>query len=174
MAGASLTITVNDAAVTAALRALAQAIARPRAVMAEIGQSLKTSTQERFRREIDPDGNAWKPSRRKAEGSPRPTLTLNGYLRGSITRRATDDSAVIGTNVIYAATHQFGGTITPKKPGGRLVFTTYRGDTIFAKAVTIPARPFLGLSADDRVEIREIVADAIARAVRRQAGGPRA
>jgi phage gpG-like protein len=70
----------------------------------------------------------------------------------------------VGTNVIYAAIHQFGGTIRPKskralrfRMGGRL-FTLSK--------VSIPARPFLGLTPADRAEIAAIFADFQARALR--------
>jgi phage virion morphogenesis protein len=166
MAGASLTISWREEAVVAALRDLAATLKHPKRVMADIGRSLRASTLERFRTERDPDDRAWIPSRRRAEGSPRPTLTLSARLRSSISSRATDSEVRIGTNVIYAATHQFGGTIRPKTAKA-LVFALPSGQWVQAKAVTIPARPFLGVSADDRQEIVAIVRDAVAKATQR-------
>lgn len=163
MAGASLTISWREEAVIAALRALTAAIAHPKRVLINIGRSLRTSTIERFRTERDPAGKAWIPSRRRAEGSPRPTLTLSSRLRNSISSRATDADVRIGTNVGYAAIDQFGGTIRPKAAKA-LVFALPGGQWVTAKSVTIPRREFLGVSAEDRQEIIEIVRDAVARA----------
>lgn len=170
MAGASLTITANDAPVVAVLRELAAAIARPRRILANIGRSLRTSTLERFRTETDPDGEAWIPSIRRREGSPRPTLTLSSRLRDSIATKATDHEVRIGTNVRYGAIHQFGGTIKPKSARA-LQFTLPNGRWVTAQSVTIPARPYLGVSADDRAEIVAIVRDAVARATAAGSGG---
>ena len=52
-----------------------------------------------------------------------------------------------------AAVHQFGGTIKPKS--GKLL--AFRGHV--AKSVTIPARPYLGLSDADQNELVERTLD---------------
>ena len=66
--------------------------------------------------------------------------------------------AAVGTNTIYAATHQFGAedrTIRAKK-GKYLRFQTGNGwVTVEKVTVNIPARPFLGISEEDQKEIRE-------------------
>jgi phage gpG-like protein len=72
---------------------------------------------------------------------------------------------VVGTNAPYAGVHQRGATIRAK-PGKRLAFRIGRA-TIFARSVTIPARPFLGVSQEDREEIVEIFRDHIRRATAR-------
>ena len=57
----------------------------------------------------------------------------------------------VGTNVIYAAIQEFGGTITPKN-GPFLVFMI-DGELVFARQVTIPARPYMRPGFDEsRVE----------------------
>lgn len=48
----------------------------------------------------------------------------------------------VSVNKIYGAMHQWGGTIVPKQQGGVLAFSI-GGKKVFAKRVTIPARPFL-------------------------------
>jgi phage virion morphogenesis protein len=53
---------------------------------------------------------------------------------------------VLGVNKVYAAIHHFGG------PAGR------------GRKVTIPPRPYLGLSEADREEIRAILNDYLAAA----------
>ena len=57
-----------------------------------------------------------------------------GDLRDSIQNFTTGTAAVVGTPLIYGATHQFGSA---------------NG--------TIPARPYLGLSNDNRLAIEELV-----------------
>ncbi len=104
-----------------------------------IGDDLVQSTQRRFERQTAPDNRFWlplSPATRKARRQPSPRILRDrGLLYQSITHRVTGDSLQVGTNIIYAAIHQFGG-----KAG--------RG-----QKVTIPARPFLGLSSADRAKI---------------------
>jgi phage virion morphogenesis protein len=162
-----LRITINAAELADAIDGLAAIMRRPEPVMNVIGEAMEFSTIERQRRGVAPDGTAW-PSlspgyaaaKRGAE-----TLRETGRLMGSLSRRVRGNQVVVGTNVIYAAIHQFGGTIRPKK-GKRLAFRLGKL-SVFARSVSIPARPFLGISADDRAEIVEIFRDFAARATRR-------
>lgn len=94
-----------------------------------------------------PDGAAWKPNR---EGRT-PILHRSGALARSIDYAVSGMQAVIGSGLIYAAIHQFGGTIVPKT-AGQLAFSI-GNRLIFTKKVTMPARPYIGLSADDRAEL---------------------
>lgn len=113
--------------------------------MDAIGSALVTSTLLRFERGQDPEGTPWLPSQRALETGGQ-TLIKTGRLRDSITHRATADSVVVGTNLVYAAIHQLGGQ------AGR------------GRRTRIPARPYLGVSADDRDEILGTLADFIAGA----------
>ncbi|QOF68306.1 phage virion morphogenesis protein [Actinobacillus sp. GY-402] len=80
---------------------------------------------------------AWKGLKYR-EGMP---LVDSENLMGSITSYYDNDSAVVGTNVAYAAIHQFGG-----KAG--------RG-----KTTEISARPFLQLTDEDMNDMLEDVQD---------------
>lgn len=107
-------VNLNDAAVVAALERLrlnlpSQGNMQP--AMNEIGRALKTATQLRFRQAKAPDGAAWKQGRREGGKA----LSGTRRLRNSITYSATNDSVAIGTNVAYAAIHQFGGIIRAKR-----------------------------------------------------------
>lgn len=62
---------------------------------------------------------------------------LTGNLAGSFTIQVDNDKAVIGTNVIYAPIHEFGGTIRAKNRPF-LVFEI-DGQLIRTKSVQIPA-----------------------------------
>lgn len=158
---ASMTITLDDGGLGVALDAVAAFGGDLTPAMDDIGQSLVVATQQRFEQGISPDGAAWKPSiRATAEGGL--TLVERGHLRDSITHRAGKDSVEVGTNVFYAAVHQFGATISAKSAKS-LKFQI--GDRyVQKKSVTIPARPFIGLSMDDRTEITAILSDHLRKA----------
>ena len=73
---------------------------------------------------------------------------------------------MVGTNVKYAATHQFGEpgrTIRARRK--KYLRFQVGGRWISKKKVriTIPARPFLGLSDEDMREMRATVEDFIGR-----------
>lgn len=77
----------------------------------------------------------------KRDGSPA-TLIQSGVLKQSIRITSIGGTTVaVGSDRIYAAIHQLGGTIVPKDGNKRLVFKS-GGVTYFAKKVTIPPRPF--------------------------------
>ncbi|MCA3421001.1 MAG: phage virion morphogenesis protein [Roseomonas sp.] len=159
-------ITINTAEFRDAIQGLGALMRRPQAAMAEIGEALILSTQERAAAEQSPDGVAWPKlnpgyAAAKRGGS---MLRETGRLLGSLTRRADGHRVVVGTNVIYAAIHQFGGTVRPKS-GGRLAFRLGR-TRVFARSVSIPARPWLGVSDADRAEIMAIFQDHARRAMR--------
>lgn len=127
-------------------------------VMNAIAEGLRTSTVERFRLEESPEGIKWKPSIRAMQMSGK-TLTKSVGLKNSIQAQADSTGAAVGTNKIYAATHQFGDerTIRAKK-GKYLRFQIYgRWVSVPSVRVNIPARPFLGISREDEEEIREML-----------------
>jgi phage virion morphogenesis protein len=127
-----------------------------------IGAYMETSTDLNFERERAPDGQRWVPSlRAKEEGGK--TLTNTARLRQSMTHNASDDQVEVGTNVIYAGVHQGGATIRGKN--GPLKFKLPGLGFRSAKQVTIPARPFLGVSADDEIEIVALGEDYLAEAI---------
>lgn len=123
--------------------------------------------QEQTRRRIGsekrgPDGKNWLPNRAGTS-----TLYRSGALSRSIDYSATGEAAIIGSGLVYAGIHQTGGTIKPKN-AKRLVFRM-GNKTIFAKQVKIPARPYLGISAENA----EDILDAVATFLRRVLGGGR-
>lgn len=94
-------------------------------------------------------------------------------LAGSINMAASDDDLRIGSPVAYAAIHQLGGTIDKParqakiyrmadkdgKVGRRFVPKAEANHvtdvTIPAHKITIPARPYIGISALDQTRIQE-------------------
>lgn len=126
-----------------------------------IAESLRTSTVERFGQTIGPDGAKWKPSIRASEGGK--TLTRSSALKNSIRAKADESSFAVGTNTIYAATHQFGATRTIRARNGKYLRFQIGGEWKSVKEVTvhIPARPFLGISKEDEKEIQETIQEAL-------------
>lgn len=168
MSGISMQIRVSDAELRAAMGRLMRFVRDPEPALKTVGEALITSTQERMRAERSPDGTGWPALGAEYAASKKSggMLVESGRLIGSFSRKVDGPRLTVGTNVIYAAIHQFGGTIRPKHRS-LLRFRIGRRQT-FARQVTIPARPFLGISAEDRDEIEEIFQDHARRAM---AGG---
>jgi phage gpG-like protein len=170
MSGALMRVELVDQDI--ALASLGDLIARtgnPTPLFENIGLSLVTSTQRRFDTGVGVDGSPWPPSLRViAHGGK--TLVLSARLYRSITFTASATGVEIGTNVIYAAIHQFGGDINQdarkqtvhfktNKRTGQTRFSKAKGSTshkevtIGARVIHMPARPFIGLDDDDDAEI---------------------
>ncbi|MYG80960.1 MAG: phage virion morphogenesis protein [Gemmatimonadetes bacterium] len=128
----------------------------PQVAFDEVGQILVTSTVLRFKRGVGPDGEPW-PKSRRAEREGGKTLVDKARLRNSITHVASADGVDVGTNVVYAAVHQFGA-----EAGEFGFFSDGRRGTPIPWG-DIPARPFLGLDDDD--------ADAVVGVFRRRLAG---
>lgn len=121
--------------------------------LAEIfGEYLESSTIERFDREVAPDGTPWEQSiRAKEEGGQ--TLTDSSQLRSSIHAEPANGSVRWGSNKIYARIQNDGGTIRAKG-GGKLKFNLPGGLGFRSvDSVTLPARTYLGINAEDEIEL---------------------
>lgn len=116
--------------------------------LAEEGLSL---VQRGFQTTTNPYGKKWAPAKSRAGQVLSDKRRLrNSYTRGTIS--ATEFT--IGTNLIYAKTHQYGATIVPKNAQwlvfrvqvGTRVKADKKGNrarvfgTVFAKKVVIPQR----------------------------------
>jgi len=153
---ATLEITLDDTETRAALDAIRRKMADLSPVWDEIGSALVSATQRRFETGVGPDGREWKKSARaEAEGGQ--TLVDGNRLRTSLTYTTDHDGATVGSNLIYAGVHQHGG-IVKAKSGGKLKFKI-GGKWVAVSRVDIPARPYLGLDADDKAEILAILND---------------
>lgn len=150
-------IEVDDATVKAGLAQLAARGADLRPVLQAIGARLVANTLGRFEDGRDPAGVPWKRSAR-AKRQAGQTLIDSGRLRSSITFRLPSATSLeVGTNVVYAAVHQFGATIRPKAKKA-LRFNIPGVGWRQAAEVKIPPRPFLGFSADDFDDVSDILA----------------
>ncbi len=164
----SITVTIDSLQVRQAFSRLTRLMADTTPVMRAIGTGLIAGTHDRFQAGVDPGGAPW------AKLNPQYAFTkrgagilresaMAGGLMGSIAMQAGRDNVVVGSNKIYAAVHQFGATITPKS-GPHLVFKL-GGRLVKARSVTIPARPYLGVSADDRQMIGDVVTASLTGAI---------
>ena len=108
--------------------------------MKNIAGILSYSTEENFKEQGRPEkwtdlSDVTKEQRRKQNKYPGQILQVSGQLASSISTQYDDNSAVIGSNLPYAAIHQLKG-----KAGKN-------------KKVKIPARPYINLTDDDFAEI---------------------
>ncbi|WP_083545494.1 phage virion morphogenesis protein [Sulfitobacter alexandrii] len=148
----TLTMSLELAGVKSVLSFYRQAGEDLTPLMEMCGALLETSTKDRLREtNTAPDGAAW-PKSFRAELDGGKTLHDSGRLANSIQYLAGPAQVEVGTNVIYAGIHQTGGTIVPKA-GGALAFGLPNGEFAVVGSVTLPARPYLGISDLDRDDI---------------------
>lgn len=162
MAGARqpITIEIDDQQIKNALQQLLAATGNLTPAYREIGEAMQINADRRFGQLIDPDHNHWQDTRpvtklqKSASPDPSPRanagniLQMYGNLRGSLHYQIDGNSLLFGTNLVYGAMMQFGGT--------KAQYPHLWGD--------IPARPFLGVSSEDRDDILEILQDHLQRA----------
>ena len=136
-----------------------------KAINKNLGEVVRNSTLERFKRSRGPDGKAWQQSTRAKDKGGK-TLVQTAQLRNSIRTKSEAYGFAVGTNVKHAATHQFGekGRIIRAKRAKALRFQV--GGNWFVKKkvkIKIPARPYLGLDDDDMAEIKATIEDFLAK-----------
>lgn len=150
-----VTIQYDDRQVVDALNRMLRAGADMTPAMRDIAAIIEEAAEEAFQSQQAPDGTPWAPlsehttRRRTRQGKwPGQILQVTGDLAGSITSASDESSAVAGSNLVYAPTHQFGaeeGAFGATPSGRPIPF----GD--------IPARPFLGVSDEARDDILDAV-----------------
>lgn len=142
-----------------ALAALEKRVKRRTPLMEQIANIMLNAVDENF---IAGGRPAWKPLKYR-DGQP---LMHIRRLHGSITPWHDNDTAVVGTNVVYARIQNQGGKTRPHeiRPRNRQAL---RFNGRYAKKVNhpgsnIPARPFLTLTDHDLEEIKQAVIDFMA------------
>lgn len=132
-------IKLDNKAVEEALLKVAQKASDLRPLMKNIAGIMADSTEENFKEEGRPKwqdlSEKTKTARKKTGHYPGQILQVSGQLASSISTQYDDESAVIGSNLDYAAIHQLGGQAGKNKK------------------VEIPARPYLKLTDDNFNEI---------------------
>ena len=136
----SIEIKIDNKNIERKLLELAQKGENLRPLMKNIAGIFASATEENFKNEGRPDkwtelSEATKKQRTKQKKWPGQILQVSGQLASSISTQYDDDSAIIGSNLDYAAIHQLGGQAGKNKK------------------VEIPARPYLKLTDDDFNEI---------------------
>ena len=136
----SIEIKIDNKEVESRLLDLAQRSENLRPLMKNIAGIFAYSTEENFKNEGRPDkwtelSESTIKQRTKNKQWPDMILQVSGQLASSVNTYYDNDSAVIGSNLKYAAIHQLGGQ------AGR------------NKSVEIPARPYLKLTDEDFEEI---------------------
>ena len=137
-----INIEYNDSQVMTALNELMSRMGDLTPAMRDIAGVMADATERAFDNEQDPEsGLAWHPLMASTVamrgGNAHPILQNSGQLAASVVTAYGADFAQIGSNKVYAAMHQFGGT-------------TASNSMIPGK--DIQARPFLGLGDDDKEE----------------------
>lgn len=155
-----LKITVDDTALQRMLAKAKVELGNTRPLMAGISNLMLEAVEDSFDKETDPNtGQRWRElspitkAQRAKSGRTGKILQVSGALASSISASYGNDYAIVGTNKIYAPVHQFGARIRAKNKralsfGGAL-----------RHSVTIPARPFLGISRQTQDEINDMASN---------------
>lgn len=165
MTGAAIEIRVDSDKVSAGLSQLLSRLENPDGFLRGVSEELTNSTKDRFETQTDPDGLPWQhlsPTtviKRLSEGA----VPLN-ILRSNKSGAASLSASIrpyygqgwggVATVTPHAAIHQFGGTINRPARVGKVF--NHKKASVRAYTIRIPARPFLGLSEDDRIAIIEL------------------
>lgn len=129
-------------------------------LLTAIGAMGASQTRRRISDEkTAPDGTAWPDNK---EGTSI-LMRTGGNLLGSVAYIVGSGEVQWGASWEFAHIHQDGAKISVKN--AKALFFRIGGQKVAAKSVTIPARPFVGLSDDNRNEIEELVTDVFGRLV---------
>lgn len=143
-----------------------QAVAKLGAVLTmthmELAEGLGALGQSQTQRRIEaektaPDGKPWAKTR-DGRGA---LFRTGAHLYDSIDYKASGMNAIWGSGWPLAVVHQEGREIRAKK--GKALRFVAGGATHFRAKVSIPARPFIGLSADNADEMEKTAIDFIER-----------
>lgn len=137
------------------------------APMAKISVDWLQTTRDRFALQFDPAGIPWKP--RRDPDNRNPLLVKSGDLRNQLDNDSGADFAEVGVlqtggPAEYAAIHNFGGVVRPKK--GKALRTPFG---VFAQIV-IPKRQFIGASDADQANAVAVLTTHLQAALNGDAG----
>ncbi len=148
-----------------------------RPLMRQVAADMHDAVEENFEQQGRPRWQSLSSAYAKYKAKKKKTaeskiLEFRSALRRSITEKSDATQAVVGTNLSYAAIHQFGGTINIPVHTNILHFKKYKsgkhkGKTLFAKnntkasygmksaigayQIKMPARPFLKITDNDLI-----------------------
>jgi phage gpG-like protein len=164
-------IKVDDAEIRQRLAQIRDNLGDSQPALLTIGEIIRTSIERNFAAQGRPV--KWKPSKRVIQDGGE-TLSANRKLRNSFTVKADDRSVRVGANDVRAAVHQFGaaqgsfGTVAAmvrshlrKSRKGKEYRVGSHWRRVKLPWGNIPARPFMMVQDEDRVEILEALNDFI-------------
>lgn len=130
-------------------------LAQREPLMRAIAAEMRDAVEENFAQQGRP---AWLGIKRDGM-----ILQKSGRLASSIVTVSDNDSATVGTNVEYAAIHQFGGKTKPHvilpRNKKALAFNGRVVKKVNHPGSDIPARPFLALTDSDEEKIATTVSE---------------
>lgn len=160
-------IKINTDTLQNSLNAAARRTARTKPLMTRLARIMRNAVLDNFAAGGRP---AWAPRKYPAAREGSGLLQASGRLRNSIAPSSTNDTAVVGTNVGYAAIHNFGGKTSPHlirpKKGKALKFGGRFAKQVNHPGSNIPARPFMTLQPEDEKALSDAVAEYLAQAIR--------
>ena len=144
-----------------ALRRAATEMSNSRPLMRSVSGIMLRAVEDNFEQEGRPKWKDLHPGTkltRHLQGTwPGKILQRSGGLASSIQQRFNEREAVVGTNKVYAAIHQFGGKTKPHVIKARTKRALSFGGIVVRQVnhpgSNIPARPFLRLTPGDQREI---------------------
>lgn len=136
MAGAQIRVDVRD------LERLAGSLDAPGHELRDLSELLAGEVESQTRRRVQVEKRSpagvpwapWSPSYARTRHGGHSLLRSRGGLLDSLVADASADGFVVGSNLVYAATHQFG-----------------RGN--------IPARPYLGMNRENERDLEVLAAE---------------
>lgn len=162
MAGVTFTVEINDLAARERISDLIARMDDPGRFYKPVGEHLVNSAKSNFESETAPDGTPWqllRPStlqrRIKLGQTSTKILTVSKRLQASIIYQIEDGGVRVGSPIPYAGVQQLGaaqgafGAFMGKDKLGRDHFHHLPWGNI-------PARPYIGVSTADEVEIIEL------------------
>lgn len=162
-------INITTDEISTGLARLAAGLSNMSPVMAEISDYMYDATKNRFNTGIGPDGASWAARSpvtlaayaRRGEKYGAVPLTKMGTMKRQIHKGYGADFAEVGSGAVQAAVMQFGAA---QGEFGARIGRTQKTDKVKSHDFftllpwgNIPARPFLGISAEDETNISEII-----------------
>lgn len=165
-----INLVVDDKKVNNLLRQISTHSKNIAPLMKTISETVLSSVQKNFDvggryslpGTIEGGEKKWEKSER-AEQQKGQTLIDTRRLLGSISSRSSSKTAEVGTNVVYAAIHNFGGDIPAhiiRARNAKALSIPTKEGIVFRKSakipeISMPARPFMVVQQEDLKEIEK-------------------
>lgn len=184
----SSNVIINDKTFIKSIEESRQRIQNLKPVMQVIAQDMMTTKDMNFRNQQSPDGVKWDlltiptiNARRNKKKTSIKILQDTGRLKASFTTESDNKTAKIGSNVEYAAIHQYGGTINKNARSGYMYFGNNKygeyglvkkkkailkkGVTYQSHTIVIPQRQMIGLTDAKKKRYSSMITNYIVKGV---------